>query len=295
MINNTNNWQIGLSTENRGVVLNPTLYPKVPSVSAIFLKNELLINNKKTTIFLNSKIFGVNKMKRVWAFKNIEKYCLNCGKLLKLNCNRDIERKKFCSRHCLRSFSARELWKNEEYRLKIFTACNTPEANLKKASHKENHPFWHKKRSKEFCIALSKGISQAYLDGKFDNAITKYIHGFIKHSKILNKNNQIYYRSSYEKNFLENILQDNNLISIKSESIRIQYEETHYYIPDFLCNVNNQLYLIEIKPVSMLNFGKNQLKFEKAILYCNENNIIFKILTENDLFDNWEDKQKFYA
>jgi hypothetical protein len=35
------------------------------------------------------------------AFRQIKKFCKICGKCLKLNNNRDITRKKFCSRKCL--------------------------------------------------------------------------------------------------------------------------------------------------------------------------------------------------
>jgi len=59
----TNNWQIGLQTENRGVV-NPTLNPQVTPVSAflnIFFKRDLLINIRSCNS-LNSEILGGNNM-----------------------------------------------------------------------------------------------------------------------------------------------------------------------------------------------------------------------------------------
>ena len=37
-------------------------------------------------------------------FKSVEKYCENCGRKVRLNNNRDIERKKFCSRRCCTLF-----------------------------------------------------------------------------------------------------------------------------------------------------------------------------------------------
>lgn len=49
-------------------------------------------------------------------YKFIKKYCLCCGKELKLNNTRDIERKNFCCRKCNSSYLLTKLWKNEDYR-----------------------------------------------------------------------------------------------------------------------------------------------------------------------------------
>ena len=40
------------------------------------------------------------------SFTTIEKFCLQCSKKLKLNNNRDIERKKFCSKSCRQTWRA---------------------------------------------------------------------------------------------------------------------------------------------------------------------------------------------
>jgi len=62
----TNNKQIGLSTESRGVV-NPTLDLIVPPVSAFLnksFKKEVLINNREDDSFLCNKIYEVDKMSK---------------------------------------------------------------------------------------------------------------------------------------------------------------------------------------------------------------------------------------
>lgn len=77
-------------------------------------------------------------------FRKISKYCLWCHKLLKLNNNRDIERKKFCS------FSHRQLWryKHEKWDMKEVSKCgNTPEANAKKILIGSKNGRWIEDRS----------------------------------------------------------------------------------------------------------------------------------------------------
>ena len=66
------------------------------------------------------------------TFKSVEKFCENCGNVLKLNCTRDLSRKRFCSRKCNRSFVTKELWKNPNFREKTIQAMNTLDANQKK-------------------------------------------------------------------------------------------------------------------------------------------------------------------
>lgn len=75
-------------------------------------------------------------------FKKIKKSCLTCGKKLKLNNNRDIKRKKFCSRRCTVLFT-----------IKIHNI--RPPKPTKESFRKggftrrgKNHPQWIKDRSK---------------------------------------------------------------------------------------------------------------------------------------------------
>lgn len=43
---------------------------------------------------------GKKGQTRAYGFKTIEKHCMSCGQVLKLNNARDVKRKKFCSRFC---------------------------------------------------------------------------------------------------------------------------------------------------------------------------------------------------
>ena len=79
-------------------------------------------------------------------FRTIEKFCSCCGNKLKLNNNRDIECKKFCSKSCNATYLLKKLWQNKEYINIMKEASSKP--NPKKGHSGENHPKWIKDRTK---------------------------------------------------------------------------------------------------------------------------------------------------
>ena len=79
------------------------------------------------------------------SFRKIEKFC-PCGKKLKLNNNRDIKRKNYCSQKCMGYYIGKKRFK-EFYQL--FARKSNCEKTNKKKSHKgKNHPKWIKDRTK---------------------------------------------------------------------------------------------------------------------------------------------------
>lgn len=78
-------------------------------------------------------------------FKSIKKSCLWCHKPLKLNNNRDIKRKKYCSHghRMLWRYAHGEFWHLETMQ----KLASTPKANLKKSHKGANHPNWIKDRT----------------------------------------------------------------------------------------------------------------------------------------------------
>jgi len=112
--------------------------------------------------------------------------------------------------------------------------------------------------------------------------------------------NEIIYRSSYElKAFqmIEEELEKSNWIILwESESVLIPYEldgKEHKYIVDLKLITKHGIQLIEIKPISKVEYPKyeyyikeyiqNQAKWEAAKEYCDERNWEFKIWTEKEL------------
>jgi len=89
----------------------------------------------------------IKPKKKPGKYNFVMKYCLVCGKKLKLNNNRDIERKKYCSHSCVfkdihrkyPEMAAKNVaWHTEESRLK---ARETVSKNFKKGLY----PEWEKR------------------------------------------------------------------------------------------------------------------------------------------------------
>jgi hypothetical protein len=91
--------------------------------------------------------------------------------------------------------------------------------------------------------------------------------------------NDYYFRSLLELSFIINVAERFKLNLKSAESIRIKYSidgRDRNYIPDFIVN---DKYLIEIKPKNLVNSQVVILKKNAAISYCNENNLIYKIIS----------------
>ena len=126
-------------------------------------------------------------------------------------------------------------------------------------------------------------------------------------------NKQPYYRSSWEFNFCNFCDTNASIQKWAGEAIKIPYRDpltgkNTVYVPDFFIQYldkNNSMIveLIEIKPTSQTllertgkskynqsQFVKNQAKWAAASLYCKQQGIKFRILTEADLFHNGKTK-----
>lgn len=90
--------------------------------------------------------------------------------------------------------------------------------------------------------------------------------------------NNIYFRSLLELSFL--IVNKN---AKSAEYIKIPYKNyknvIRIYHPDFI----EKDFFYEIKPKKLLNSKDNILKFQAAEKYCKNNQLIYKILTEDDI------------
>lgn len=121
----------------------------------------------------------------------------------------------------------------------------------------------------------------------------------------------IIYRSLWERKFMMYCDNNKNILEWGSEEIALPYrspldQRIHRYFPDFYIKVkesNGQVkkYLIEIKPkkqtiepqiktkktksyvYEVVEYAKNQAKWEAAKEFCEDRQWIFKILTEDDL------------
>lgn len=121
----------------------------------------------------------------------------------------------------------------------------------------------------------------------------------------------IIYRSLWERNFMKYCDTNENILEWRSEEIRIPYRspldnKIHLYFPDFFIKVKEssgeiKSYIIEIKPkrqtiepqikkkktkgyiYEVVEYAKNQAKWQSAKEYCKDRNWTFRVLTEEDL------------
>jgi len=138
--------------------------------------------------------------------------------------------------------------------------------------------------SKERAEKISDSISKLYLEGFRPR--TSYDAGWVT----TRMGEKVYCRSSYEKKAVDILNSFEDVISIKAEPLRIPYEVSgarRFYLPDFLVSMTNgDSYLIEVKPMSQMEEGRNQIKFAAAKRYAKKHNMIFLIWTEDILFNN---------
>ena len=125
-------------------------------------------------------------------------------------------------------------------------------------------------------------------------------------NKYLGKTSPLY-RSSWEFTMMRLCDEHPSITQWASESVKIPYinpltNKPTVYVPDFLIQFTdkfgkNRTELIEIKPASQAikeNIGRNkknqahyilnQAKWAAAKAWCKQQGIIFRIITENDIF-----------
>ena len=121
----------------------------------------------------------------------------------------------------------------------------------------------------------------------------------------------IIYRSSWEKIFMRYCDKNDNIIEWGSEEVIIPYRSPldnrlHRYFPDFYIKVKDlsgapKKYIIEIKPKrqctepkiqktksrkyvrEVMEYAKNQAKWDAAEDWCADRRMEFKVLTEDNL------------
>jgi hypothetical protein len=114
-------------------------------------------------------------------------------------------------------------------------------------------------------------------------------------------------RSLWERRVCKFLDENTNILKWSSEEIIIPYmnpidKKIHNYYPDFLVQFNDgnkiNTWLLEVKPAKQTLLKENASKKEKitwiinnakwnaAKVYCEKNNMEFKILTEKEIFSN---------
>lgn len=95
--------------------------------------------------------------------------------------------------------------------------------------------------------------------------------------------NKTYQCESYlEKKILENFLSKNTFKEIKTQSLKIPFGKSFYY-PDFQCLTHdNNLVVIEVKPLVKMCEAHNIRKFEALKEYCEKNGFGYLIIDDRN-------------
>lgn len=213
-----------------------------------------------------------------------------------------INMKRFMEDNCdisfLRGKQLRSTWTEEREKrrvelTKVAYASMSPEEKQKFSDHSKK--LWYenkekmleaakrggetfKKRAKEGLYDLnsrndqiSKSITQRYIDGGFEWSKGEHI------SKKTSK--RYYYRSSWEKRFMEILDDDPNIEMWEYEFDHIEYEmngKRKRYVPDFhIVTCSKSHILVEVKPESLRTTDMNDAKRKAAIEYCKRKNWVY--------------------
>lgn len=142
---------------------------------------------------------------------------------------------------------------------------------LKKARKKATETWKRRYNNGEYNFKerdqkISETISQKYVNGEF---------AFVKGSYDSSKTGKTHhYRSSWELQFMQELDNDESIIHWEFEFTTIQYEfsgTNHKYIPDFhVEKINNEHFLVEVKPNSLRSIPRNVAKRNAAEQFCKE-------------------------
>lgn len=133
---------------------------------------------------------------------------------------------------------------------------------------------------------------------------SRYTQGYINPKsckKLINQNEPVIYRSSYEKKFIVWLESSTNVIRWGSECCCIPYlfvdGKTHKYYPDYYVEFKDGAkMLVEIKPYNQTHkptnednawanreWARNSCKWKAAMEFCESKGLQFKILTEKTI------------
>lgn len=135
----------------------------------------------------------------------------------------------------------------------------------------------------------------------------KTVYKPINPKKYIGDCENIVCRSLWERRICKFFDENSSIIKWSSEEIAIPYmhpikQKLYNYYPDFMVQFKNSdglhTWIIEVKPKKQtylrencsknekLTWAVNSKKWEAANNYCQKNNIVFKIITEKELFHN---------
>jgi len=133
---------------------------------------------------------------------------------------------------------------------------------------------------------LSTTMINLIISGEYRQPYSHYVTGDYESIKCGNKCGRAYHRSSWELIYYRYLDADIKVTKYISEPFKIKYEfngSIKNYVPDILVWYNdNHQELVEIKPSGLLSQPQNMAKIKAAQAYCDLNNMLFVVLTEEE-------------
>lgn len=189
-------------------------------------------------------------------------------------------------RRLARGDRGRQLWKDKDY-IEKMNIRDVQMSILRTGKMKSDET------KKKISISVSKlWLDENYRNNQIEKAVNRQECGYSCVNKgwfESTKNaKKIVYQSGLE---LKAIMMFENNKKIKSfdranfGGISYLFEDKfHKYVPDFKVHYeNDDIHIIEIKPLRYIDRIRNKAKEKAAMEYCNKNNLSYKILTERQL------------
>lgn len=113
--------------------------------------------------------------------------------------------------------------------------------------------------------------------------------------KSLKRNELVDFESSLERDYIHILEFDENVRYYYEQPLKIEFDD-RYYVPDFYVEYwSGEKEVIEVKyNIDLIeNASKYVTKFKAADEFCNTNGLTFRILTENDIRNEYLNNVKF--
>lgn len=107
------------------------------------------------------------------------------------------------------------------------------------------------------------------------------------------KYGKIHYDSLYERDRIIQLCEDKNVLLIKRCIDRIPYIDGKFYLPDLEITYNDKVVVEEIKPKIMLSKMNNPIKFKSANEYYIKKNITYRIITEKEIYSDYNGRPNY--
>ena len=208
-------------------------------------------------------------------------------------CGTDFTEKSYKQKYCSMSCSGKAVGERQSGENNPFYGKTHTENTIKFLSEtakeqleKYGNPFKGCKHNEETCKVMSDKAVQRIVDNDGKHPCLKgYKQGWFYSNK---NNKEIAFDSSYEERYYQKLEADYTIKCYYRSGLKLSYISdgaSKTYNPDLFIEFSDgRKELVEIKPDRLVENPENLAKHASARQYCSQNNIKFRIITEEHLF-----------